>query len=103
MHGTSRYGLVVLLCAVGLGALMASPARAATFVYVGNTDSNEIYVLQLDRQSGDLALVEKVPIPGVTKVGNSTPMAVSPSPWRAASAPSRSPAGSVPIRRPGPM
>ena len=58
--------------------MMASPARAATFVYVGNTDSNEIYVLQLDRQSGDLTLVEKVPIPGVTKPGNSTPMAVSP-------------------------
>ena len=51
---------------------------AATFVYVGNTDSNEISVLSMDRASGDLALVEKVPIPGVTKVGNSTPMAVSP-------------------------
>lgn len=35
-------------------------------------------MLQLDRQSGDLAFVEKVPIPGVTKPGNSTPMAVSP-------------------------
>ncbi len=60
------------------GAMMASPARAATFVYVGNAESNEIYVLQLDRQSGDLMVVEKVPIPGVTKLGNSTPMAVSP-------------------------
>ena len=59
-------------------ALMASPASAATFVYVGNTESNEIYVMQLDRESGDLTLVEKVPIPGITKVGGSTPMAVSP-------------------------
>jgi hypothetical protein len=32
----------------------------ATFVYVGNTDSNAIHVLQLDRRSGDLTLVEKV-------------------------------------------
>lgn len=60
------------------GALMASPASAATFVYVGNADSNEVYVLQLDRQSGDLTVVEKVAIPGITKPGSSTPMAVSP-------------------------
>jgi 6-phosphogluconolactonase len=51
---------------------------ASTFVYVGNTESNEIHVLQLDRRSGDLMPVEKVPIPGVTKPGGSTPMAVSP-------------------------
>jgi 6-phosphogluconolactonase len=57
---------------------MASAASAATFVYVGNTDSNEIIVLRLDPQSGELAPVERVTIPGVTKPGNSTPMAVSP-------------------------
>ncbi len=49
-----------------------------TFVYVGNTDSNEIYVLRMDRASGGLTLVEKVAIPGVTTPGTSTPMAVSP-------------------------
>src|SRR5256885_1563291 len=76
MRGTFRF-VVLVLCAVA-GVVMASPARAATFVYVGNTDSNEIHVLQLDRQSGALTLVEKVEIPGVTKPGNSTPMAVSP-------------------------
>src|SRR5712692_8826025 len=68
----------VLALAVVLGAMMVSPARAATFVYVGNAESNEIYVLQLDRQNGDLTVVEKVPIPGITKPGISTPMAVSP-------------------------
>ena len=57
---------------------MLRRTRAATFVYVGNTDSNEIYVLQLNRQSGDLTVVERVPIPGIEKPGNSTPMAVSP-------------------------
>ena len=73
-----RVFLMFLMSAAVSGALMVSSARAATFVYVGNTESNEIYVLQLDRQSGGLTLVEKVPIPGVTKPGNSTPMAVSP-------------------------
>jgi 6-phosphogluconolactonase len=67
-----------LAVVMAAGALMAAPASAATFVYVGNADSNEIYVLRLDRSSGDLTLVEKVPIPGITKAGSSTPMAVSP-------------------------
>src|SRR5262245_65432733 len=68
----------LLVTAILLAALMASPARAATLVYVGNAESNDIYVLQLDRQSGDLTVVEQVPIPGITKPGISTPMAVSP-------------------------
>ncbi len=75
-----RYGFFVLLSAVAMVSevMMASPARAATFVYIGNAESNEIYVMQLDRQSGDLTVVEKVPIPGISKPGISTPMAVSP-------------------------
>jgi 6-phosphogluconolactonase (cycloisomerase 2 family) len=56
--------------------MMASTTRA-TFVYVGNAESNEIYVMQLDRQNGDLTVVEKVLIPGIIKPGTSTPMAVS--------------------------
>jgi 6-phosphogluconolactonase len=77
MRGIYRLAVVAALAVVA-GAMMASPARAATFVYVGNADSNEIYVLQLDRQRGDLTVVEKVPIPGIEKPGNSTPMSVSP-------------------------
>ncbi len=61
-----------------VGTLMAAPSSAATFVYVGNAESNEVYVLQLDRQHGDLTVVEKVPIPGIDKPGISTPMSVSP-------------------------
>jgi 6-phosphogluconolactonase len=57
---------------------MASPASGATVGDVGNTESNEIFVLRLDRPSGNLTVVEKVPIPGVEKPGGSTPMAVSP-------------------------
>ena len=80
MRGIRRLAFRALLAAVAVvsGVLMASPARAATFVYVGNAESNEIYVLQLDRQSGDLTVVEKVPIPGIEKPGISTPMSVSP-------------------------
>jgi len=69
------------LLAVGASVycgLMAPTASAATIVYVGNGESNEIIVLQLDRQNGDLALVERVAIPGIEKPGGSTPMAVSP-------------------------
>jgi 6-phosphogluconolactonase len=75
-----RYGFRAVSSAVvmAVGALMVSPAGAATLVYVGNADSNEIYVLRLDRQSGDLTVVENVRIPGITKAGSSTPMAVSP-------------------------
>jgi 6-phosphogluconolactonase len=76
VHRIARWALRL---AVALAPpLMASPARVATFVYVGNADSNEIYVLELDRQRGDLTLVEKVLIPGIEKPGNSTPMALSP-------------------------
>ena len=46
-------------------AMAALPAKAATFVYVGCTDSNEIHVLQLNPQNGDLTPVEKVTIPGI--------------------------------------
>ncbi|MBK9316258.1 MAG: beta-propeller fold lactonase family protein [Acidobacteria bacterium] len=60
------------------GATLVSPALADTFVYVGNAESNDIYVLQLNRQTGELALIETVPLPGITRSGGSTPMAVSP-------------------------
>jgi 6-phosphogluconolactonase len=58
--------------------LASRPAQAAPFVYVGNSESNDIYVLHLNQQTGELTLVETVPIPGVVKSGMSTPMAVSP-------------------------
>ncbi len=60
------------------GAILVSPALAATFVYVGNAESNDIYVLRLNQQTGELTLVETILIPGVIKSGGSTPMTVSP-------------------------
>jgi 6-phosphogluconolactonase len=70
-------GSIAALAAT-LALTVALPATAATFVYVGCTDSNEIHVLQLDPQNGNLTPVERVTIPGITKTAGSTPMAISP-------------------------
>jgi 6-phosphogluconolactonase len=67
---------VTLSATVGAGLLF--PVLAATIVYVSNVESNDIYVLQLNRQTGELTLIETVPIPGVVKAGMSTPMTISP-------------------------
>src|SRR5258708_21880659 len=71
-------GSVATLAATLAVSAAGWPAAAATFVYVGCTDSNEIHVLQLDPQNGDLTPVEKVTIPGIAKTAGSTPMAISP-------------------------
>jgi 6-phosphogluconolactonase len=80
MHDVIRYGLSAVLPALALavGPMTAAPAGAATVVYVGNAESNDVHVFALDTQSGGLTLLEKVPIPEVTAPGSSTPMAVSP-------------------------
>ena len=58
------------------GFLMSS-ASAATFVYVGNSDSQEVTVLEL-KPNGDLTPVETTAVPGPAKPGGSLPLAVSP-------------------------
>jgi len=60
-------------------ALMGTAATAATYVYVGNAGNSEITVLALDPKTGDLKEIEKVAIPGITKAGGSTPIAISPN------------------------
>ena len=55
-------------------AATALPAKAATFVYVGCTDSNEIHVLQLDPQNGQLT---QGTVTGIGQAAGSTPMAIS--------------------------
>jgi 6-phosphogluconolactonase len=74
---TGHISVVALAATLALAA-SALPAKAATFVYVGCTDSNEIHVLQLNPQNGDLTAVDKVTIPGIAKTAGSTPMALSP-------------------------
>jgi 6-phosphogluconolactonase len=64
--------------ALSATVVVSSSAQAATFVYVSNAESNDISVLQLNQQTGELTLIETVPIPGVVKSGMSTPIAISP-------------------------
>ena len=52
-------------------------ANAATFVYVGSSDSQDVTVLEL-KANGDLSPVATTAVPGPEKRGGSLPMAVSP-------------------------
>jgi len=54
-----------------------SSASAATFVYVGSSDSQDVTVLEL-KANGDLTPVETTAVPGPAKPGGSLPLAVSP-------------------------
>jgi 6-phosphogluconolactonase len=50
-----------------------------TVVYVSNAASKEIYVVAMNRESGELSMLDKVPVPGTDKPSPaSMPMAVSP-------------------------
>ena len=50
-----------------------------TVVYVSNAGSKEIYVLAMNRDSGELTLIDKSSVPGTDKPSpSSMPMAVSP-------------------------
>jgi 6-phosphogluconolactonase len=50
-----------------------------TVVYVSNAASKEIYMLAMNRESGELSLLDKVPVAGTDKPSPaSMPMAVSP-------------------------
>lgn len=50
----------------------------ATVVYVSNAESKEIHVLAMDRDSGELELIERVPVPGTDRPSpTSMPLAVS--------------------------
>ncbi len=53
-------------------------AETVSCVYVGNAESNEVFVLRLDGNSGALDLVERVALPGIATPGQTTPMAVTP-------------------------
>ena len=58
-------------------AFFISSASAATFVYVGNADSQDVTVMEL-KSTGDLTPVETTAVPGPAKPGGSLPLAVSP-------------------------
>jgi len=74
---SGRMSALLVLAFVATGGAM-KPADAATYVYVGNAQSNDIDVLKLDPQTGDLTPVEKVAMPGISKPGPSSPLAIAP-------------------------
>src|SRR5215813_5895096 len=59
-------------------SLLASGARADTFAYIANAESNDISVFRIEPSSGKAEPVETVAFPGVEKPGSSTPLTLSP-------------------------
>lgn len=80
MSNVSWRACMGVAAALAWGGLMTS-ASAATFVYVGNADSQDISVLEL-KPNGDLFAVETVKVPGPAKPGGSLPLAISPEKHR---------------------
>ena len=72
--GRGLLGAIALL----LAGIFMSAADAATFVYVGNSESQDITIFEL-KGNGELAPVASVAVPGPAKPGGSMPMAVSPN------------------------
>ena len=51
--------------AIATASTMLTLCPAATFVYVSNSDSNDIHVMSLNPATGELALVERTEIPAI--------------------------------------
>jgi 6-phosphogluconolactonase len=63
---------------IGARKAMADTSLATT-VYVSNAGSKEVFVLAMNRATGELDLIEKTPVPGTDKPSPaSLPMATSP-------------------------
>jgi 6-phosphogluconolactonase len=61
------------------GEMAMAQNTPGTVVYVSNAGSKEIYVLAMNRDIGELTLIDKVPVPGTDKPSpSSMPMAVTP-------------------------
>lgn len=76
---TALGGLAAGQVLTGSGKAMAE-GKPETAVYVSNAGSKEIYVLAMNRTSGELSLIEKTPVPGTDKPSPaSLPMALAPS------------------------
>src|SRR5215831_5743813 len=68
------------LSLIGTQRAMAAGDGPETFVYVSNAGTKDIYVLGMDRDTGELTMVEKVPVPGAEKTSLvSLPMALAPN------------------------
>jgi 6-phosphogluconolactonase len=69
---------ITALAILAINALGAGMARADTFAYVGNADSNDISVFRVEPKTGEMTFVEAAAFTGVEKPGSSTPLAISP-------------------------
>jgi 6-phosphogluconolactonase len=76
LGGIARLGALPLI-----GAQKAMTADGPeTFVYVSNAGTKDIYVLGMNRDTGELTMVEKAPVPGAEKTSLvSLPMALAPN------------------------
>lgn len=69
----------------GLAFPLAATRRAMadatpqTIVYVSNAGSRDIYVLAMNRATGEMTLIEKTAVPGSDKSPSSLPMALAPN------------------------
>ena len=73
----ARAALTLSTAAIWTAGVLMSSANAASFVYVGSSDSQDVTVLEL-KSNGDLTAVDTTAVPGPTKPGGSLPMALSP-------------------------
>ena len=63
----------------GMSKAMAQ-AKPETVVYVSNAGSKDIYVLAMNRTTGEMNLIDKTPVPGTDKPSpSSLPMALAPN------------------------
>src|SRR6266404_3139668 len=78
MLGTRLGGAVLPRPFIGAREAMADNVPD-TVVYVSNAASKDIFVLAMNRESGELTVIDKVPVPGTDKPSpSSMPMAVTP-------------------------
>jgi 6-phosphogluconolactonase len=68
--------LTLSISLISAMAFVMTAANAATFVYVGSSDSQDVTVLEL-QANGDLTPIATTAVPGPAKPGGSLPMAVS--------------------------
>jgi 6-phosphogluconolactonase len=77
--GISGIAALGALSRIGAKRAMAADGHE-TFVYVSNAGSKDIYVLGMNRETGELTMIEKGPVPGGEKTSLvSLPMALAPN------------------------
>jgi 6-phosphogluconolactonase len=72
-------GLGAALPSLFIGANAMAESTPDTVVYVSNAASKEIYILGMNRDTGELLMIDRVPVPGTDKPSPANmPMAVTP-------------------------